>query len=388
MKILSLHSYTQSRPSFQQKIKRLQLHLSSAFPGAEFCFPTGPIQLRPSQKIPLLRAHHHDADASSSAEVPKGFQDRPDPDDIDAFAWFALHGSCDPPIGFVQSLDALADVLRASGPFDGVLGFSQGALLAVMVASLLEGSTRRAAFARARERSAEAFPFPESFKNLKHPPLKFGITYGTLMGVGKKYAAFYGKPRIETPFIQFSGLWDPVVGMEMAQAVQNARIGGSKSVTVFHPGAHIVCTGVKYLDAVVDFIKGLECESVSQETELRQALELQCSLVTGRLPPTKELSSDDSTESLSDESQDMSEHVKNKVRSKRPMGGTASFKCFHRARVPPHLRDVNYKAARKLYGQEDELPPSPGTGLSSPDEERERLAYFRTPHDATIVNID
>lgn len=316
MKILALHGYTQSGLGFQQKTKRLQSHLSSVFAGAEFCFPTGPIRLRPSEKTPLLGAQHYDADASSSsAEAPKGFHDRPDPNDIDAFAWFALHGYCDPPVGFAQSLDALADVLRVSGPFDGILGFSQGALLAVMVASLLEGSTRRAAFERAGQRSADALPFPESFKNLKHPPLKFGITYGALMGMGKKYAAFYGKPRVHTPFIQFSGRWDPVVGVEMAQAVQNARIGGSKSVTVLHPGAHIVCTGVRYLDAVVDFIKGLECESVSHETELRQALELQYTLFTGRLPPMKEPCSDDSTQSLSDESpQHMSGHVRpNKV---------------------------------------------------------------------------
>lgn len=374
MKILALHGYTQSGPGFQRKIKRLQLHLSNVYPGAEFCFPTGPIQLRPSEKIPLLGAQHHDADAGSSAGAPKGLHDRPDPDDIDAFAWFALHGHCDPPIGYLQSLDALADVLRVSGPFDGILGFSQGALLAVMVASLLEGSTRRAAFARAGERSAEALPFPESFKNLKHPPLKFGITYGALMGVGKKYAAFYGKPRIQTPFVQFSGRWDPVVGVEMAQAVQNARIGGSKSVTVFHPGAHIVCTGVKYLDAVVDFIKGLECESASQEAELRQALELQYTLVTGRLPPTKELCSDDSTQSLSDESERMSEHVRpNKFVSKNPVGGTACFKCIHRARVPPHLHDVGHRATRKFYAREDDFPSSPGTDLSSTDEERELL---------------
>ncbi|KAM3067692.1 Family of serine hydrolases 3 [Clarireedia jacksonii] len=103
---------------------------------------------------------------------------------------------------------------------------------------------------------------------MKHPPFKFGITYGALMGVTKRYAPFYENPRIQTPFCQFSGQWDPVVTVEMVDAVNRAHIGGDRSLKVVHPGAHAVCTERKYLDTVVDFINGVESYSMPLPSEL------------------------------------------------------------------------------------------------------------------------
>ena len=277
VKILALHGYTQSGPGFQRKIHRLQSHLENIFPGVQFCFPTGVVRLRPSEKALGLSSRLSGPAASDDSPDP---DDKPDPDDIDAYAWHTLHDARDPPTGFVESLNTLADVLRTEGPFDGILGFSQGALLAVMVASLLEGEPRRKAFKRAQEDFPESFPYPPSFEILEHPPLKFGITYGALMGRGKKYAAFYNNPFIQTPFIHFCGCWDPVVGIDMAQAVVDARIGGDKCIRITHPGAHIVPVGVKYLNAVSNFIE--DHYSGSQGLEpLRSVLERQLTL---RLP--------------------------------------------------------------------------------------------------------
>ena len=267
MKILALHGYTQSGPSFQRKVRRLQYRLEEKFPDVEFCFPTGPIRLRPSEKAQAFGLRQHGADADAD---PSNSTDRPDPDDIDAYAWHTLHTIQDPPPGYEQSLDILADVLRSEGPFDGVLGFSQGTVLAVMIASILEGSPRRAAFVRFQQEWPEAFPYPESYKNLQHPPLKFGITYGALMGVGEKYSWLYDKPLIQTPFLHFRGLYDPVVSVKMVQNVENARIGGDKAIRIVHPGAHNVCVGAEYLNAVTDFIKGLEYYAEPRAPEPQQ----------------------------------------------------------------------------------------------------------------------
>ena len=317
MKILVLHGYTQSGPGFQRKIQKLQRHLESTFTGTEFYFLTGPIRLRPSDKVTVPSRWQHNAD--TIAEVQKSLPNIPDPDDIDAYAWFVLHDFRDPPMGFEKSLAALAEVLRTKGPFDGILGFSQGGLLAVMIASLLEGSVRRDAFARAEEQPAEALPFLEPFKKLDHPPLKFGIVYGAMMAMGNKYAAFYEKPRIQTPFIRFSGLWDPMVSAEMVRAVENTDMGGIRSVTIVHPGAHIVPLDGRYLDNVVDFIKSLGCNSLSQEP--RTILEPQYTLYTSKQLidlknndakiSTKELRSD-STESTSEGSHRTFGHVRSR----------------------------------------------------------------------------
>ena len=154
VKILALHGYTQSGPGFQRKIRKLQSHLENIFPGAQVYFPTGVVRLRPSEKALGVSSRQSEPPASDKNPY---LNDEPDPDDIDAYAWHTLHDTRDPPKGFVESLDALADILRTEGPFDGILGFSQGALLAVMVASLLEGEPRREAFRRAQGSSLKVF---------------------------------------------------------------------------------------------------------------------------------------------------------------------------------------------------------------------------------------
>ena len=300
VRILALHGYTQSGPGFQRKIQKLQSHLENIFPGVQIYFPTGVVRLRPSDKA--LGVSPQQSEPPTSCDSPHT-NDRSDPDDIDAYAWHTLHDTRDPPTGFEDSLDTLADILRTEGPFDGILGFSQGAVLAVIIASLLEGEFRREAFKRAQEEFPGSFPYPLSFKILGHPPLKFGITYGALMAQGKKYAALYRDPLIHTPFIHFCGCWDPVVGVEMAQAVENAQIGGDRCVRMTHPGAHIVPVGLKYLYAVSDFIKdyylgtkdlGFAGNILEQQLTLRLPMQLSGTSITMLRADSTPSESDDS----------------------------------------------------------------------------------------------
>ncbi|KAL4995963.1 hypothetical protein BDV10DRAFT_173432 [Aspergillus recurvatus] len=97
--------------------------------------------------------------------------------------------------------------------------------------------------------------YPESYKSLNHPPLKFGITYGAYMGTNPMFEAFYSEPLIETPFLHFMGEFDPVVPSDMVAAVDRAKIGGSRRRKMMHPGAHAIPVGNRYHEAVVDFIR-------------------------------------------------------------------------------------------------------------------------------------
>ncbi|KAI4234030.1 MAG: hypothetical protein LQ349_004045 [Xanthoria aureola] len=366
MKILALHGYTQSGPSFQRKVRRLQYRLEESFPDVEFCFPTGPIRLRPSEKAQAFGLRQHGADANAKAF---GSTDRPDPDDIDAYAWHTLHAVQDPPPGYQQSLDILADVLRREGPFDGVLAFSQGTILAVMIASILEGSPRREAFVRFQQEWPEAFPYPESYKNLHHPPLKFGITYGALMGVGKKYSWLYDKPLIHTPFLHFRGLYDPVVSVKMAQTVENARIGGDKAIRIVHPGAHNVCVGAKYLDAVTDFIQGLEYyaepptpepQQISQELHtINQPLDFMDWKFNRTLPkPCRgSLKKPVSGDSIPGVSQPISSHPKQKrMRRRLPLSRVASSKRSPSDTTGTASRDLAPKPLGEIWIKMKILP--------------------------------
>lgn len=283
MKVLVFHGYTQSGPFFQRKTLRLQKHLQKAFPGTAFVFPTAPVQLKPSD----LTDGRHEKVLSGDSDVgalPDILQRSSPGDDVENYAWFKLHHTQEPPDGLLQSLNMLADVLKKEGPFDGVIGFSQGSALAGLIASLLEGPARREAFKRHLALYPTSFPYPEPFKNLKHPPLKFGVTYGTYMGLGKTYSAFYEDPLIETPFCHFQGLYDPVVGTEMREAVKNARIGSNRCYRIVHPGAHIVPLDLPYMDAVVDLIRGGEL----QDSTLRLPLSA-TTIEDSQLPSRHEL---------------------------------------------------------------------------------------------------
>ncbi|KAL4812989.1 serine hydrolase-domain-containing protein [Aspergillus spinulosporus] len=248
MRILFFHGHTQTGPVFERKTFRLREHIQRAYPCSTFFFPTGPIAYKVSDRLDYL--------SDIQRERSENFKD---PDLIETHAWFRLFEE-DPPRGLFESLDIAAEILRAEGPFDGVICFSQGSVIGSMVASLLEGPRRRQRFDEYAASFPGAVQYPESFKNLNHPPLKFGITYGAYMGTNPIFKAFYTEPLIETPFLHFMGEFDPVVPSEMVDAVDKAQIGGSRRQKIMHAGAHAIPVGDRYHEAVVNFIRSA-CEA-------------------------------------------------------------------------------------------------------------------------------
>ena len=120
MKILMLHGYAQNSDTFQRKMRRLEERLRTTFPNTEFTWPEGALRLRVDD-IP-----GHDTQPQHSTLNP------------DLRAWFHLRYVQDPPHGLFESLDLIAGVLEREGPFDGIVAFSQGTVLAAMVASRLQ----------------------------------------------------------------------------------------------------------------------------------------------------------------------------------------------------------------------------------------------------------
>jgi dihydrofolate reductase len=153
-----------------------------------------------------------------------------------------------------KGLAVVAEELVSHGPFDGVIGFSQGACLAAMVASLLEGPSRRDAFAQAQRRSSLAIPYPSSFEALDHPPLKFCLSYCGFVMPGERYRGFY-EHNIQTPVCNFIGSLDTLVEEARTQALVDACGGPRRTQVVTHPGGHFVPSGKPYLDAAASFIK-------------------------------------------------------------------------------------------------------------------------------------
>lgn len=264
LKVLMLHGYTQSGSLFRAKSAALAKFIKKTFQPSHgevsICYPTAPHRLR----LPDLPGY----------ESPKGEEEDapPDEEEIEAFAWFRRRDGSDPPeyLGLEDGLGALAKVLAEEGPFDGVIGFSQGAAMAAMMASLLEPN-RADAFAHVVDASdgyeigetpVGGIPFPSSFEPsnlLSHPPLKFAICYSGFRAPGPRYRAFYEHPPIRTPVLHILGSLDTVVAESRSRALIDACEGSSEqdSRVVWHPGGHFVPSQLRFLEAPVLFIR--EC---------------------------------------------------------------------------------------------------------------------------------
>ena len=252
-----LHGYTQSGPLFHAKTRALEKHLQKAFPGAILSYPTGPLRLNPSD-VPGF-------DASNGTDA----------EDLDAHGWWRRSNTADPPeyVGLEDGLDTIAKVLAVQGPFDGVVGFSQGAAFAGMIASLLKGPSRRQAFEKATSASTMAIPYPACFASLQHPPMKFCVGYSGFAAPGERYRGFYD-PYIQTPHCTFIGSLDSVVEESRCRTLVKAFGGESRAKVVYHPGGHFVPSGKPFLDALVEFIRTATLPSEQTQPQEEDAKEM------------------------------------------------------------------------------------------------------------------
>ncbi|KAJ5728610.1 uncharacterized protein N7483_003118 [Penicillium malachiteum] len=238
MKILMLHGSRQSGELFSAKLQALEKLLKRAFgsgsnqPGAELIYPTAPFSL----------AYESPSD-TSKVRNQHG-----------SWTWFQSESLDESFPGLDASLTLIASILRDSGPFDGIVGFSQGGALAAMVASLLE-ENRSEAFARLSSEGEGGIPYPDCFAQLNHPPLKFVVCISGYAASHSDYRAFYN-PAIQTPMLHFLGSMDTVVEEESSMKLVGScyRDDANEPAVIWHSGGHIVPGGKRELSAVTHFI--------------------------------------------------------------------------------------------------------------------------------------
>lgn len=200
----------------------------------EFVYPTAPFSLGSPSGTSDLRDRHG------------------------AWTWFESKSIDGIYPGLEAGLNSIGSVLRDSGPFDGVIGFSEGAAAAAIVASLLE-KNRQDAFARFELEGG--IPYPAGFATLEHPPLKFMVSISGYAASNPSYRAFYNPP-IRTPALHFLGSMDSVVdetaSMELAESFREMK-DEKESIVIRHAGGHVVPSGKRELAAIVHFIKSTGC---------------------------------------------------------------------------------------------------------------------------------
>ncbi len=118
LKILVLHSFRQSGKRLSAKTGRLQQELRAL---ADLVFIDAPHAYRPTGR--------------TAAQFAEDFGDAPPPLEHQRCWWISNEDHSEYH-GWEESLAYLEDVFRRLGPFDGVLGFSQGAALTGLLAAL------------------------------------------------------------------------------------------------------------------------------------------------------------------------------------------------------------------------------------------------------------
>ncbi|KAJ2158221.1 hypothetical protein GGF46_003933 [Coemansia sp. RSA 552] len=120
--------------------------------------------------------------------------------------WYWLK-SADPEVvcGLDTSIDMLQSVLDNQGPFDGVLGFSQGALMAAVLCSLLETRDEKMS------------------SDWTHPPFKFAVLASGYKLQDPKWTPLYARG-IETPSLHIYGVLDPMIRVSRSAELRDVFV--------------------------------------------------------------------------------------------------------------------------------------------------------------------
>ncbi|KAI9708844.1 MAG: hypothetical protein M1828_002667, partial [Chrysothrix sp. TS-e1954] len=267
VKILMLHGFTQSGSVFHAKTKALEKSLSKAFAptgGISLHYPTAPCEIKPA-----------DLDLIANYQVA----DKEAQEHSDSWGWWLRKGDKEEECVYTRMEEGfarMAEWLRREGPFDGVVGFSQGGCAAGMIASLLEEG-RRKAFDDAEK--TKGMPFPASLiqdqagrqdadaddlagsereDGVIHPPLRFAVSYsGFKAAANPMYDAFY-EPKIKTPMLHFIGSVDTVVEEKRSTRLVDRCVEGKGKDgrrLVYHPGGHFLPNSKQFVAVLVAFIK-------------------------------------------------------------------------------------------------------------------------------------
>ncbi|KAK5027993.1 hypothetical protein LTS07_006869 [Exophiala sideris] len=225
IRILMLHGYAQSgrcfeiktKPVIKRLIKTLSGHYNTHEDNIRLVFPDAPIRLNGCDATAV------EGDAADSG----------------IYGWTPLYGT-DEGVqyeGLDRSLSDLSFITKIQGPFQGVVGFSQGAALAAIFTSWCEMD-----FTLGRRRALQDMGKnldPAVTRLLSVPPqgpLDFAILCSGFRADMQFYHGFYDPP-LSTPSIHVLGELDTMIprlrSLELLKSCQDALL-------VDHQGVHYV----------------------------------------------------------------------------------------------------------------------------------------------------
>lgn len=241
-KILMLHGFVQSDKIFRQKTGGLRKSLKKM--GYELYFPCGPEVVDKSTLT-------HDADNTESKEkidkedVAKRFNTNMDDDTSELYGWWVRRGSSEKAILEYDipqtTFDYLHDYIIENGPFDGIIGFSQGAGLGGYITMDINNIL--------------------NLDSKQQPPLKFFISFSGFRLEPPKYQAYYEKINNKDNHVPASlhiqGELDAVVSEARVMRLYKTW-PEDKRTLLKHPGSHFIPNSKPFVTQVCNWIHHIE----------------------------------------------------------------------------------------------------------------------------------
>lgn len=137
---------------------------------------------------------------------------------------FSSKDECDEDTGFGESLDLIVNTFRESGPFDGLLGFSQGAALTAMICALKQ-------------------------RNELQIDFKFAVIVSGFKSKCSKHFNLYTE-RIRVPSLHIIGDTDNVIDKCLSEALAEVFVD---PIIMRHAGGHHVPTSNVLKESYRDF---------------------------------------------------------------------------------------------------------------------------------------
>ncbi|XP_067289225.1 esterase OVCA2 [Pseudorasbora parva] len=217
LRILCIHGYRQNGSSFREKTGALRKLLKKQ---VELVYISAPHQ------VPAIQNETNQEPekmASSGEEDQKSWWFS----DVEAQSFNAKQ-ECESCLGLEESIKAVKTAVKNLGPFDGILGFSQGAALVAMLCALQE------------QKLQPDFNF------------RFAILVAGFRSACSQHQRFYIGPVLTIPSLHVFGQDDRVIPEEMSRDLLPAFDGAQILV---HPGGHFVPATSSHRQTYQDFLK-------------------------------------------------------------------------------------------------------------------------------------
>lgn len=133
-----------------------------------------------------------------------------------------------------QAFKAVTDSISEHGPYDGVLGFSQGAGFAGVLCKHIQNLHQ------------------------SQPPLRFAILYAGFRLKPQEHQHYYDT-EITTPTLHIVGSLDTVVSEERTNALFEV-CDESKRTFLSHPGGHFVPNGKDMVTKLIGWVQNLDVQ--------------------------------------------------------------------------------------------------------------------------------